>query len=105
VDWKEFKEVVVNINEIFDKYNQKIHYVEDLLRMQSKVIVELKDQISHLLKNRESLIAPIDAICICCTIKASIVAKCGHYFCDLCVGRFHHEDCIQCEKNKASENE
>lgn len=100
MDRKKFEEVVVNITAIIDRYNGQIHHLENLLRSQVKIINELQKQITYLKKDKTTLTAPPDAKCVCCTISASIIAKCGHYFCDICVGRFHHEDCIQCEKNR-----
>lgn len=95
----------MNITAIIDKYNAKIHHLEGLLRSQVTIISELQKQVLYLKKDKNTLTAPPDAKCICCTIPASIIATCGHYFCDICVGRYHHIDCIQCEKNRIVINE
>lgn len=87
---------------LFDRQNDRIHYLEMLLRTQIKIINDLRKQISHMQKDRENIAAPRDAQCSCCSGHAILVAKCGHYFCSLCIDRYHHVDCVSCELNGAT---
>jgi hypothetical protein len=88
------------MNEYIDRLNDRVHHLETLINEQNKLIYLYSKQMEYLKKDKDNLIAPIDAKCVCCTITASHIAKCGHYFCIVCMDRSHDADCIQCEKNK-----
>jgi len=88
-----------------EKINDRVHFLETLIRTQVKIINDLRKQISHMQKNRENIAAPKNSICSCCTLPAVIVGNCGHYFCTLCIERYHHIDCVSCELSDIEENE
>lgn len=75
------------------------HYLEMLLNEQKKIIIGLQKQVRLLQEDSKERPAPKNAVCVCCSGIAIIIAKCGHYFCTLCTDRYHQENCIECEKN------
>lgn len=80
-------------------WSDSCHHLEVLLKEQNKIITVLQRQVRLLQDNLEEKPAPRNSRCVCCSNFAYMIAKCGHYFCSICVDRSHHVCCIECEKN------